>query len=69
MKWTKRFWIFNFLKMKPNSLMLIAIAVVLLLAGKYADNLYLRYGLLLASILISIYAVVRSFQEKKRNRS
>jgi hypothetical protein len=50
---------------KANSILLIVFGIGLLLIGKLIDHLYLKYSILIASIAISIYAVIKSFEEKK----
>ncbi|MGK4567131.1 hypothetical protein [Flavobacterium sp. 3HN19-14] len=52
--------------MKANSLSLMVLGALLLVGGIYLPiNIYVRYALLLASIIINVVAVVRSFQEKR----
>lgn len=53
---------------KLNSAYLLLIGSGLLCCGILADHFYLKVVLIVASMPINIFAVVRSFKEKKNNK-
>lgn len=50
-----------------NSAYLLLIGCSLLCVGVLIDHFYLKMCLILASMPINIYAIVRSFKEKNKN--
>jgi hypothetical protein len=53
---------------KPNSITLAIMGVGLLPLAHFTHNEVLKAVLAVASIVLSIMAIVRNFQEKKKNR-
>ena len=50
------------------SMKFIAVGVCLLAISLFVENIYIKFPLLFTSIVLSIIAVVKSFQEKKNNQ-
>ncbi|MDI1257276.1 MAG: hypothetical protein PSV16_14375 [Flavobacterium sp.] len=51
---------------KASSISLMVLGVGLLVIGIYIDqNIYLKYSILFTSIVVNVFAVIRSFQEKR----
>ena len=53
---------------KADSITLMLMGIGLLPVALVIENLFLQCILLLASIILNIVAVVRSFKEKKENK-
>jgi len=51
---------------KTSSIILLFIGITLLPIGILAENIYIKYSILFTSIVINIFAVVRSFREKNK---
>ncbi len=53
--------------MVSPSMKLLALGVCLLTISLFVNNIYIKFPLLFTSIVLSIIAAVKSFQEKKNN--
>lgn len=51
---------------KANSIELMIMGMALLPLAYFIDNLYARSILAVASIVLNIFAIVKSFKEKKK---
>ena len=49
------------------SMKLMALGVCLLAISLFVENIYIKFPLLFTSIILSVVATVKSFQEKKNN--
>jgi len=54
--------------MKANSITLMAGGICLLAIALFVENIFIQYPLLFASIILNIIAIVKSIQEKKKNK-